>query len=207
MDSPHRLPHEAQFLPAALALQETPVSPAPRIAMWLLIAFAFFAVLWAVFGKIDVVATAQGKIVPNERVKTIQPLETAVVTAIHVSDGTPVKTGDLLIELDSTSAAADTKRIESDLADAKLQAARSAAFIKGMDGDEPELGDIKGIDPSKLHEAQRLLASQWQEYRAKLERIEADISRKEAELRGTGEVVAKLEKTVPIAQDRAEVFS
>ena len=38
LDPPHRLPHEAQFLPAALELQETPVSPAPRIVAWLLMA-------------------------------------------------------------------------------------------------------------------------------------------------------------------------
>ena len=63
LDAPVRLPHEAQFLPAALELQETPLSPAPRAAMGLLIAFAVIAVLWAVFGRIDIVATARGKIV------------------------------------------------------------------------------------------------------------------------------------------------
>ena len=48
--------HEAEFLPAALSLQESPVSPAPRAAMWLLMAFALLAVLWSLFGKMDVVA-------------------------------------------------------------------------------------------------------------------------------------------------------
>ncbi len=33
MQPTERLPHEAQFLPAALSLQETPVSPAPRVAV------------------------------------------------------------------------------------------------------------------------------------------------------------------------------
>src|SRR6218665_2044638 len=61
-----RLPHEAQSLPAALSLQETPVSPAPRVALWLLIGFAWLVLLWASFGHLDVVATAQGKAVPNE---------------------------------------------------------------------------------------------------------------------------------------------
>ena len=71
LDPPQHLPHEAAFLPAALELQETPVSPAPRIVAWLLMAFAFIAVLWASFGHIDVVATAQGKIVPNAGSKLI----------------------------------------------------------------------------------------------------------------------------------------
>ncbi|MGL4407502.1 MAG: hemolysin secretion protein D, partial [Zoogloea sp.] len=72
-----RLPHEAQFLPAALSLQETPLSPAPRVALWLILSFAVLALGWACFGQIDVVATAQGKVVPNDRTKTIQPFETA----------------------------------------------------------------------------------------------------------------------------------
>ena len=91
-----RLPHEAQFLPAALSLQDTPMSPAPRAAMWMLIGFAVLAVLWASFGQIDVVATANGKVVPNDRSKTIQPFETATVKAIHVTDGQQVQAGDLL---------------------------------------------------------------------------------------------------------------
>ena len=95
MEAKHRLPYEAQFLPAALSLQETPVSPLPRVTMWMLIAFSGLALLWSIFGHIDVVATAQGKIVPNDRTKTIQPFETATVKAIHVTDGQTVKAGDV----------------------------------------------------------------------------------------------------------------
>ncbi len=124
-DGRARLPHEAQFLPAALALQETPVSPLPRVAMWLLIVFALLVVLWAVFGRIDIVATAQGKIVPNDRTKVIQPMETATVKAIHVADGQVVKAGEVLIELDTTNAQADEDRLASDLAAARFQIGRA----------------------------------------------------------------------------------
>jgi hemolysin D len=57
-----------------------------------------------------------------------------------------------------------------------------------------------------LTDERRLLASQWLEYRAKLELIEADIASKEAEERSTREVVNKLERTLPIVKNRAEVF-
>lgn len=206
LDSPSRLPHEAAFLPAALALQETPVSPAPRVAMWLLIAFACIAVLWAIFGHVDVVATAQGKTVPNERVKVIQPVETAVVKAIFVTDGQTVKAGDVLIELDATVTGADTIRLKNDLIVARLQSARAEAFLIGLEGGEPVLKDLADIEPNRVREERRMLESQWLEYRAKLERIEADISSKEAELRSTREMVNKLERTLPIVKNRAETF-
>ena len=57
-DAPALHAHEAQFLPAALALRDTPLHPAPRITLWLIMAFALIAVIWAIFGRIDVVATA-----------------------------------------------------------------------------------------------------------------------------------------------------
>src|SRR5471030_1642072 len=107
MDSVQRLPHEAQFLPAALELQDTPVHPAPRIFVWSIMGFAVLALLWACVGKIEVVAVASGKIVPSGKTKLIQSSETAVVRAIHVSDGQAVKVGELLVELDPTAADAD----------------------------------------------------------------------------------------------------
>lgn len=49
---------EAEFLPPALALQEAPPSPAPRVAMGLFIAFAALALLWACLGQVDIVSIA-----------------------------------------------------------------------------------------------------------------------------------------------------
>jgi hemolysin D len=206
LESPPRLAHEAQFLPAALALQEMPVSPAPRVAMWLLIIFAAFAVLWSIFGRLDVVVVAQGKTVPNERVKVIQPIETAIVNAIHVSDGRIVKAGDVLIELDTTATAADTTRLENDLTIARLLSARCEAFLEAMEGKDPVLKFLSGVDDNRLREARQQLDSQWREYKAKLERLEADVARCEADVRSNREMVGTLERTVPITKERAETF-
>lgn len=207
MEPTPRLPHEAQFLPAALSLQETPVSPAPRVAMWLLIAFMLIALLWAIFGHMDVVATAQGKIVPNDRTKTIQSFDTASVKAIHVTDGQRVKAGDLLIELDATTTQADTERVVGEQAVALLQVARGRALLESLQsGREARLARPTGVDDARYLEAQRLLAGQYAEYTARLSRITADTARREAELRSTQTLVRKLEQTLPIAQQRAQDF-
>jgi hemolysin D len=205
METVQRLPYEAQFLPAALSLQETPVSPAPRIAMWLLIGFAALTLIWSIFGHIDVVATAQGKIVPNDRTKTIQPFETATVKAIHVADGQTVKDGDILIELDATSAQADKDRIISDLAMARLQEQRGKAMLEALKtGNPPSLQRPDDTNNAQFEEAQRLLSGQYHEYTAKFNRIESEIAMRVAELRSTQELVHKLEQTLPIAKQRAD---
>lgn len=202
-----RLPHEAQFLPAALSLQDTPMSPAPRVAMWMLIGFAALAVLWASFGQIDVVATASGKVVPNDRSKTIQPFEAATVKAIHVTDGQQIKAGDVLIELDATSARADLDRVRGDLAMARLQAARGQAMLEALDGRRTlTLVRPAEIEDEKFAEAQRLLAGQMAGYSARLSRIDAEAAKRRAELRSTQELVRKLEQTLPITMQRAQDF-
>jgi len=220
LDSKGFTPAEAEFLPAALALQETPLSPAPRVAMWALITFALIALLWAVFGKIDVVATATGKIIPSEGSKTIQSLTQAQVKAIHVRDGQSVKAGEVLIELDATIAAADQERYTRELAVAQVDILRSRALLKALEQNRPpSMGSSAGSsagsstdtsaikqDPARIEEAQRLVLSQYQEYLSKRAQLSADMMRREAELRSTQAAVSRLEQTVPLAQQRARDF-
>ncbi|MCL2760390.1 MAG: HlyD family type I secretion periplasmic adaptor subunit [Desulfuromonadales bacterium] len=207
MEPGKRLSDESEFLPAALSLQETPVSPLPRVAMWLLIIFAVLALLWAIFGSIDIVATAQGKIVPNDRTKTIQPVETSTIKAIYVSDGQLVKAGNLLIELDSTATQADENRIGGDLVSEELQIARGEAMLKAIDtGVPPELKRPEGVDNIKFDEAQNLLLGEFNEYSAKLDRMNAELARNEADYSSTQEEVRKLELTLPIAKQKEQDY-
>ena len=203
-DSPNLQPHEAQFLPAALALRDTPVHPAPRITLWLIMAFALIAVLWAIFGRIDVVATAVGKIIPNDRTKVIQPMETAVVKAIHVRDGQEVKLGQVLVELDATSTTADSERLNSEALTARMEAIRAQAMLAALaNGRPPKLGSASGADAARVINEQIQLNGQYQEYQARQLQLKSEITRRRAELQATQEQVTKLEQTVPIARQRA----
>src|SRR5205814_4678614 len=120
---------ELAFLPAALEIMETPPSPLGRgIAVTVAGVFCL-ALAWATVGRIDIVASAPGKIIPSDRTKVVQPFETGVVRAIHVRDGQNVKVGDVLIELDPTMTEADNERQKSDLLAAELDAARLRAAL------------------------------------------------------------------------------
>ncbi len=207
MDSPDLHLHEAQFLPAALALRDTPVHPAPRTALWLIMAFALIALLWAVFGRVDVVATAVGKIIPNDRTKVIQPVETAVVKTIHVRDGQQVQPGQVLIELDATTAAADSERLRSESLTARLEAGRAQALLIALaNGAAPQLKPLAGADAARMLAEQSQAAGEYQEYQARRLQLEAEISRRRAELQATLDQVAKLEQTAPIARQRAQDY-
>lgn len=188
-------------------MQETPAPAAPRVTMWLLMIFAAIAVLWSVFGKMDIVATAQGKIVPNERTKVIQPFERATVKAIHVRDGQSVQAGDVLIEFDATITAADRSRLARELAEARLQEVRAQGMLMALErGYVPELERPAHASPAAWSETLRLLDGEFREYADKQARLAAEIAQREAEMRSTRELVRKLEQTAPIARQRAEDY-
>ena len=64
-----------EFLPAALEILETPPSPVHIGLLAIICAFAATALAWSYFGRIDIIAAAQGKFQPTGRVKIIQPLD------------------------------------------------------------------------------------------------------------------------------------
>ncbi|QLH66022.1 HlyD family type I secretion periplasmic adaptor subunit [Aeromonas veronii] len=206
MDTPARLNHEVQFLPAALALQEQPVHPAPRYIQWTIMAFAALTLLWACIGEIDVVATASGKIVPSGKSKVIQPSEVAVVKAIHVYDGQQVKVGDLLIELDTSMTGADVERLNSDLLAAQVDSARSSALLDAIQQNRAPASLAQLIPQASAEQqlaAQRWLQGQYLELQSSLEQSAAAIEQRSAEIQTAQNTVASLELSLPITRELA----
>ena len=206
MDAPPRLSHEVQFLPAALALQEQPLHPAPRIIQWILMAFAVLTLLWACVGEIDVVATASGKIVPNGKSKVIQPSEVAVVKAIHVHDGQTVKAGELLIELDTSMTGADVERLNSDLLAAQVDSARAQALLNAIEHNRAPTSLAQLIPQASAEQqraAQRWLQGQYLELASTLEQSAAAIEQRNAEIQAAQSSVASLQQSLPISRELA----
>ncbi len=197
--------HELQFLPAALEIQETPPSPIGRAITWSIVILFTIAILWACFGKVDIVATAQGKVIPSDRTKIIQPLEIGSVSVIHVREGQSVKKGDPLIDLDTTGTQADATRLGNEYSTAQAELARATALIIAMQSHTapiahwPNTTSIDVLEPQK-----QLLASQWQQHQATLSSLDNEKLRREAELIGTEEQIKKLAATLPIITERAE---
>src|SRR5450631_825219 len=73
---PRLTAEEREFLPATIELIETPLSPTLRFTAWALCGLVTVAIIWASLSHIDMVAVADGKVVPLGQVKVVQPLET-----------------------------------------------------------------------------------------------------------------------------------
>jgi len=125
---------QTEFLPAALEIIETPVSPTARATAWLLVVGLAMTIVWLTFGKVDVVASAPGKLIPADSVKLIQPAAPGIIHAILVHDGQRVRAGQPLIELDPTISTAEAAEARKALEASQLDAARARAMLNALDG-------------------------------------------------------------------------
>ena len=105
--APRRRRADNAFLAPALEILETP--PRLSASRW-----TGSSARWPqrrspgrIFGRIDIIAIAQGRFQPTGRVKVIEPPETGKVAALHVFNGSRVAASEVLVEFDRSSAEAD----------------------------------------------------------------------------------------------------
>ena len=154
---------------------------------------------WAVWARLDIVATAPGRLVPVSYTKIVQPAEPGVVSEILVSDGDVVRAGQVLLRLDARLSQADAGALDQD-ADLKR------LTIQRIDA---ELTERPLVLPPRVSSA---LASQVQaQYLARRRSYEDAVTQdKAAVLRAQGELAAalqtliKLRDVVPIVRAAAE---
>jgi hemolysin D len=208
LDPPKRSADELAFLPAHLELIETPVSPTLRWTMRLIVGLFLVALAWSIFGKLDIVAVAPGRTVVSSRTKVLQPMETAVVRRILVRDGQAVKAGDLLIELDATSAVAELEQASEALINARLAEARYAAIEEALrTGALPPLEVTGPVPQHRLAAAEQLASSEFNEYQARRHSLEATIAIRRAEAQTVRSQIGPLEESVRIARERTETLA
>ncbi|EPE60671.1 type I secretion membrane fusion, HlyD family protein [Exiguobacterium sp. S17] len=193
---------EVSFLPAAMEIVERPVSPTARATTWVLLIGLAITILWLTFGRIDVVASAQGRLIPADNVKLIQPAEAGVVRTILVSDGQHVRKGQPLIELDPTVSTAEAVQAQRALETAELDAARARAILSALDGQGLNFIAPLGTSPMIASSQAALARAQLADIRATAATHRAD---RQAAVSARGEATvqaAKLAETLPLLDEQ-----
>lgn len=210
----HRTRELAAFLPPALEIQESPPHP---LAKWLgrtLMILLIMAMTWACVGQVNIVASAEGKIIPSSRVKQIQPLEKGVIKHIYVTEGEHVTQGQPLIELDSTLTEADKARLTNELTSAQFRRSVSKTLLGLIDNknntNAPDFwSSLPLIDsPESSSEDvtlnKKLLRQQWEYYQSQLRGLQSSLLQARYQ-QGVGTArIDKLAKTLPIIAKRRD---
>lgn len=196
-DKAFRPRQEHEFLPAALEIMEKPPSPGLRWLILLTCGLFVLALLWAVIGKVDVVAVASGKTVPSGNIKLVQPIEIGAVRAIHVRNGQFVRQGQLLVELDPTLTSADEAQSEQTLLSAHILQARNDALLAHLEGRRAVFLAPQGTPENIVRTEQAFVRSAIAQYEAERASLLQQRAEKQAELAGAKAEIAKLKEALP----------
>ena len=203
------------FLPGVLEVTDQPPHPLMRRILYYLIILIVFLVIWASICKIDIITTAQGKIIPTGDVKTIQSSEKGTVVKINVLDGQLVHKDDVLMVLESDYTEADINKLKADIKFYKLRISREQTFYKMIMKHKKEqisFKDLKYTAPKDItneldiEESKRLLWQEWQSVIAKLMTLKATLASKKHEKIISENRTKQLEETILITKQRLNTY-
>jgi hemolysin D len=208
-DSRRSAASDREFLAPLLEVLETPASPVRVAFLWTICALVAVGLSLAYFGRIDIIAAAQGKFQPTGRVKVIQPVETGRVAAIRIPNGSLVNAGDVLVELDPSAALADVRAARADLASAEAETLRRRAALTAARAHRfsmpPAITWPETIDPSLSAREERVLAADLDELAATVASYDAQKSQKTAERDTLAHTIATQKNLVATLQERVDM--
>jgi hemolysin D len=149
---------------------------------------------------LDIVAVAEGKLVPSSYLKIVQPAEQGIVREILVKEGEPVREGQVLIRMDSVLTTADVKAIKAEYFDKRIALRRIDAELSGKNFSR------KTDDPADVYvRAQAQYAGNVRAYEISLAQERALLDKAREDLATAQVTKAKLEQVLPhyIAQEKA----
>lgn len=170
-----------EFKPTMAEIEEKPANPLGKLIFWIIIAsFVFFA-LWTCIGKVDVVVSARGLVIPEGDIKIIQPLDTGVVSSILCREGDFVKKGQALMEIDPSMTAPEIESKKKNLQFLELEKLRMYSAL-GKKGFNP---DAKIHDRETIKIQKELYISSMASLEKQLEGKKAELNRIEEEIGST----------------------
>ena len=190
------------FAPAILRAQHQPPSPLPRLVLYTVLGLFGVMLLWAIFGRLDIIAVAQGKLVPQSFLKIVQPAESGIVKELLVKEGDEVREGQVLIRMDTSISEAENKTLQSELALKSLQLRRIEAELLGA-----PLKKEAGDSPALFAKVEAQYRERRQAYLDGLQQEQAALRKAKEDLSSAMEIQDKLSQTLPAYRQQEEAFA
>lgn len=185
-------PDALDFAQEILILEHQPASPLSRAMLWSLMGLFGALLIWAYVGKLDIIAVAQGKLVPETYLKIVQPADAGIVRKIGVREGDQVHAGQVLMRLDTAVSQADSNIVQSEMKHRELQLRRIDAELSG----EP-LGRQAGDSLDLFTQIVAQYRANRQAYQDALAHEQAGLTKARQELAAAEQMRKKLQATLP----------
>ncbi len=189
-----------EFLPAAEEIVETPAAPFGAVVIWLTTILLALALAWAYLGQIDIVAVGNGRVSTEGSVKIVQSASYGVVKRITAQEGQRVYKGDVLVELDKTTAEKELASVAQSLniARAERDILRRLAMGSGAD----DIINSAGVSDETKAVLREFTASQLALVGAKEQALKGSIASHQRQLQFNQQTKAQLEGEAQKLKDR-----
>jgi HlyD family secretion protein len=190
----------SDFSPPLLRMQQQPPAPLAGWMLRLLFVLLVGTLAWMILGRLDIVAVADGKLVPSTYLKIVQPAEQGIVKEILVKEGEKVAAGQVLIRMDSVLAGADVKAVRAEHDNKRLALRRIDAQLAG------KRFSREGGDPAELaRQVEAQYAANVRAYENALAQERSVLEKSRHDLEAARQTKAKLEQVLPhyIEQEKA----
>jgi hemolysin D len=195
-------PEALDFSPGLLAIQESPPARLPLFVVYTVVVLFAILLSWAFFGKLDIIASAEGKLIPQTYVKIVQPSDAGIVQEILVKEGESVKAGQVLMRMDMKLAEADEQSLSTELALKSLQLRRIDAELSGQ-----PLIQAQNAPNDLFRKVEAQYRDRRQSYEDALAQAQDALKKSQREYDSSLEVLAKLREVTPILKQQAEAYS
>lgn len=189
------------FAPGLLAIQENPPPGLPRAVLYVVAILVAILLLWVSFGQLDIVASAEGRLVPQTYVKIVQPAEGGIVQDILVREGQPVEAGQVLMRMDAKITEADARTIRNELSLKSLQLRRIDAELAGR----PMVMAVDDL-PALYAQVEAQYRAHRQSHLDAVAQESAILEKARYDLNAAEEVLSKLRQVVPTYRKSAESY-
>ena len=189
-----------EFLPAVEEIIETPAAPFGAVVIWLTTILLVLALTWAYLGQIDIVAVGNGRVSNDGSVKVVQSASYGVVKRITAQEGQRVHKGDVLVELDKTTAEKElaTTTQSLNIARAERDILRRLAMGNGAD----DIINSAGVSDEAKAVLREFTASQLALAGAKEQALKGSIASHQRQLQFNQQAKAQLEGEAQKLKDR-----
>lgn len=195
-------PQALDFAPGLLAIQESPPARLPRVVLLTVSLLFVILLLWAIIGQLNIIASAEGRLVPQSYVKIVQPADAGIVREILVKEGESVKAGQVLMRMDMKLAQADSITIGNDLTLRSLQLRRIDAELSGNPLRK------KPDDPDDLfQQVQAQYQARRESYLDALGQAREALTKAQRDLDSAAQVLVKLKKSAPLLKQQADAYA
>jgi hemolysin D len=165
------------FKPDAVAVEEAPVPLPANVALYLLAALLIIAILWSIFGSVDRIVVAPGKIATRTPLLVMQPFTTSRILGIDIKAGDHVRQGQVLVKFDPAFAQADVASLQHKVETLKGQTQRLEAQLAGK-----EFSAHSGDSPERLTQVQ-IFNHETSDYAAELKQRDSRLAQVDSQIK------------------------